>query len=125
MVSYPIGDFLIRIKNAGLARKKEVSVSASKKLEAVAKAMKAAGFLNEVVNKEGTITVQLTYHRKEPVILGLELVSKPGRRIYISADELAERKGPEVLIVSTSKGVLPQKEAIKERVGGEVVAKVW
>jgi len=125
VVNYPVGDFLIRIKNAVLARRHEVGSSDSKLVTAVAHALKAEGLLEEVKKSEGKIIVRLTYRKKEPVILNLRLVSKPGLRIYTSVDELEKIKGPSIFIVSTSKGVMSSRRALRERLGGEIIAEVF
>ena len=113
-------DFLIRVKNAGLARKKEVFVAGSKKILAVAMALKKLGFLDEVKKDK----VILAYKNKKPVLIDLKLVSKPGLRIYMGVSEIEKKKGPSIYLVSTPKGVLSSKEAIKQRLGGEVIAKL-
>lgn len=123
-VNYPVGDFLIQIKNANLVGKREVSVGKTKLIKDLAKAMKRENFLEEVKEKDGEIRVRIAYRKKRPLLLGIKLVSKPGLRIYMGVDEIADFKGPSVFFVSTSKGVLSSKEAIKKRVGGEVIAEV-
>lgn len=125
VANYPVGDFLIRIKNAVLARRHEVSTSDTKLVAAVALALKAEGLLEEVKKNDGEIIVRLTYRKKEPAILNLRLVSKPGLRIYISVAELEKIKGPSIFIVSTSKGVMSSRRALRERLGGEVIAEVF
>jgi small subunit ribosomal protein S8 len=123
--NYPVGDFLIRIKNALLSGKREVSVGSTKLIKEVAKTLKREGFLSEVSEKKGKLTVKLMIRAKEPVLMDLKLISKPGLRIYMRVDELEAIKGPEVYILSTAQGVMSSKEAIKKRVGGEVIAKVF
>lgn len=124
-LNYPIGDFLIRIKNAGLAGNKVVEVPETKFIKSVAVAMKRMGYLDKVESKDGTLTVSLAFISKEPVLLDIKLVSKPGRRVYMNVDEIESKRGPETYIVSTPEGVLSSGEVIKKRVGGEVIAKVW
>lgn len=113
-------DFLIRIKNAALARKKEVKLPAGKKVRAVAEVLKRLGYLEEI----GEEKVVLSYKNKKPVLLDLKLVSKPGLRIYLGVSEMEKVKGPFLYLLSTPKGILSSKEAIKQRVGGEVIAKL-
>jgi small subunit ribosomal protein S8 len=125
MKNYPVGDFLIQIKNAALARRKEVETSTSGFINDVAGALKRAGFLDEVEEKKANLIVRLTYHKKEPLMLGLKLVSRPGLRIYMGVDDIEKLRGPFVLLVSTPEGVLTSREAVAKRVGGEVIAKVW
>lgn len=125
MTNYPVGDFLIRVKNAVLSHKKDILLKRTKLIESCAKALVKEGYL-EAVKKDGdNISVSLAYRRKEPVVMGLKLVSKPGLRVYVGVDELAKRRKPSILIISTPKGVISAKDAIKARVGGEVIAEVW
>lgn len=124
-VNYPIGDFLIQIKNAALAVKGEISVEKTKFIKSVAITLKKEGYLTDVKDEAGILTVTLAFHKKEPLLLGLKLVSRPGLRIYMSADDIENQRGPEMLIISTPKGVMSAKEAIKKRLGGEVIVKVW
>lgn len=125
MVNYPVGDFVIQIKNAALAGKTQVELPTTKLVYAVAKALKKEGFLQEVSKKGEKLTVKLTYKRKRPILLDLRVISRPGLRTYISADELSEKKGVSVFIVSTSKGVMSASDAVKKRVGGEVIVELW
>jgi small subunit ribosomal protein S8 len=124
-INYPLGDFLIRIKNAMLARQKEVKVSSSKLVVAVAKAMKKQGFLDSVEEKKGVLKVSLTYRKKVPVILDLRLISKPGLRVYKGVDELEKERGASIFFLSTPKGIMISTEAIRKRLGGEVIVEVW
>ena len=124
MNNYPVGDFLIRVKNAGLARKRQVEVPKNKVIKEVAKALKRLRYLDEIGEKEGKLVVKLSYRKKEPLLTDLKLVSKPGLRVYQGADELAKKRGLSTYIVSTPKGILSLKEALKKRVGGEVIAEV-
>lgn len=124
MQNYPIGDFLIRIKNSALANNKEVEVSASKFIKEVAKCLKEEGFLEKIEEKKDKIKVFLAYSHKKPVVMDIKLVSRPGLRIYKSSDDLAKVKRPTIFIVSTPKGVISSKKAIKQRVGGEVLAEI-
>lgn len=115
-----VTDFLIRIKNAVMARNKEVGLPVSKKVAAVAAALKKLGFLDKVKKDK----VVLAYRHKKPVLLDLKLVSKPGLRVYMSVSDIEKIKGPSVYLVSTPKGILSSKEAIKQRVGGEIIVKL-
>jgi small subunit ribosomal protein S8 len=123
--NFPVGDFLLRIKNATLARKKEVELANTKLIESVAKVLKDEGILTEVKKSKGKLTVKVAYRKKEPILLDLKLVSKPGLRIYMSVDELAAIKRPSFFVLSTPKGVMSSREAIKKRIGGEVIVEVW
>lgn len=125
MTNYSIGDFMIRLKNAGLAGKKEFEVNKTRLTKEASVALKKMGFVEDFKEKGDMLTVSLVFKNKKPLILGLRLISKPGLRIYKGTDELAKIRKPSVLLVSTPKGLLSSYEAIKQRVGGEVVAEVW
>jgi small subunit ribosomal protein S8 len=125
MTNYPVGDFLIRIKNAALAKNRKVSVRKTKLIKAVANALKKEGYLDNVKQTDGRVDVRLSFRHKEPVMLNLKLVSKPGLRVYKSFDELGKLKGPSVMILTTAKGVLSHKDAIKKHIGGEVMVELW
>ena len=126
MVTYTIGDSLIRMKNAALARHKSVVVVKSKFVANVVDAMKRAGVVRDFEVKQDSreIIVHLAYRNKEPMLLGLKLVSTPGLHLYMSVPELTARKKSSLLILSTSKGVMSSKEALKAGVGGEVVVEI-
>jgi small subunit ribosomal protein S8 len=124
-INYSIGDFLVRIKNAALAGKKEFEVDNTKLIESIAKVLKKEGILTEVKKKDGILMVKLAYRKKEPILMNLKLVSKPGLRIYMGADELSAIKGPSFFILSTPKGIMTSFEAIKKRIGGEVIVEIW
>lgn len=123
--NYPIGDFLIRVKNASLARNHEIVVTNSKLVESVAHLLEKEGYLEGIKKEKGKLSVRLSYRKKEPVILGLKLVSSPGLRVYKGVFELEKKKGPSTFIVSTPKGIMSAMGAIKKRLGGEVIAEIW
>jgi small subunit ribosomal protein S8 len=125
MINYAVGDFVIQIKNACLAGKREIEVAETKLIKAVAQALKKEGYLDEVESKKGVLRVRLSYKRKKPVLINLRLVSKPGHRIYMNVDELAQKKGGSTYIITTPKGILSLREALKKGVGGEVIVEVW
>ena len=126
-----IADMLTRIRNANQMRYEEVSVPASKIKESIAKILKDEGFIkNYKVVKEGaqgTILLTLKYtDKKERVITGLKRISKPGLRVYAKNDEIPKvLNGLGIAIISTSKGIMTDKQARKENVGGEVLAYIW
>lgn len=124
MQNYPVGDFLIRIKNAALARGKEVEVYKSKFVKDVAKALKEEGFLDKVEEDRGKLKVTLAYAYKKPVVMDIKLISRPSLRVYKGSDELEKIKRPTIFLISTSEGVISSKKAIKKRVGGEVLAEI-
>ena len=124
MQNYPIGDFLIRIKNASLANNKEVQMPSSKFVKELAKALKEEKLLDSVEDSKGIIKVLLSFSHKKPVIMDVKLISRPGLRVYKSADELKKVKRPTIFMVSTPKGIMSAQKAIKQRVGGEVLAEI-
>ena len=123
----PIADMLTRIRNANQMRNKEVSMPVSKiKLE-IAKILNAEGFITNYTVKENTLTLTLKYgQNKERVITGLKRISKPGLRVYAGAEEIPHvLNGLGIAIISTPKGVMTDKLARKNNVGGEVIAYIW
>ena len=123
----PIADMLTRIRNANQMRNKEVSMPVSKiKLE-IAKILDTEGFINGYKVEENTLTLTLKYgQNKERVITGLKRISKPGLRVYAGADEIPHvLNGLGIAIISTPKGVMTDKLARKNNVGGEVIAYIW
>ena len=131
MTTDPIADMLTRIRNANQMRYKEVEVPASKiKLE-IAKILKETGFIVDYKikknNTQDTIVLFLKYgQNKERVITGLKRISKPGLRVYANAKEMPRvLNGLGIAIVSTSKGVMTDKEAREANLGGEVLAYIW
>jgi small subunit ribosomal protein S8 len=125
VTNYAVGDFLIRVKNVAMAKNKEVAVKSNKKLVAVSEALKKMGFVDSIKNEKGNLTVTLTFKNKKPRLMDLKLISKPGLRVYMGVDELEKKKSPSVLLVSTPKGMVSSLKAIKDRVGGEVIAEIW
>ena len=123
-LNYPVGDFLIRVKNAGIAGRKSASARNTKLILEVSKALKKLGYIDGIEKEKGNITVNLTYKNKRPVLTNIKLVSKPGLRIYMSADELERNRKPFDYILTTSKGVMSSKDAIKGRIGGEVIVEI-
>jgi small subunit ribosomal protein S8 len=125
ITNYSVGDFLIRIKNAAMAKNKIVEIKSEKQVVAVAEALKKLGFLDTVKKEKDILTVSLAFKNKKPVIMNLKLVSKPGLRIYMGADEIDEKKGPSTYLLTSPKGVISSKDAVKNRIGGEVIAEIW
>lgn len=127
MVNYPLGDTLIRIKNAARAHRHEVVAENSKLIESVANVLKSEKYLAEVKVEDGKITMTLAYHKKEPLLIDLKLVSTPGLRVYMDMDDLKARKrrNASILILSTPKGIMSSAKAQNERAGGEVIAEIW
>jgi len=131
MLSDPIADMLTRIRNANQMRYKEVEVPASKIKVEIARILKEQGFIaNYKVDKkdvQNVITLELKYgQNKERVITGLKRISKPGLRVYVKATEVPRvLNGLGIAIISTSKGVMSDKEARNASLGGEVLAYIW
>ena len=130
-ITDPVADMLTRIRNANTAKHESVDVPASNLKKAIAKILLDEGYIKsyEVVEDgtQGVIRIQLKYLAgKEKVISGLRRVSKPGLRVYAGADELPRvLKSLGIAIISTSKGVMTDKAARANHVGGEVLAFVW
>ena len=123
----PIADMLTRIRNANQMRNKEVSMPVSKMKLEIAKILDAEGFIAGYKVVENTLTLTLKYgQNKERVITGLKRISKPGLRVYAGAEEIPHvLNGLGIAIISTPKGVMTDKLARKNNVGGEVIAYVW
>ena len=127
----PIADMLTRIRNANQMRYKEVEVPASKIKIEIARILKEEGFIADYKIKkndvQSIIVLSLKYgDRKERVITGLKRISKPGLRVYAKANELPRvLNGLGIAIISTSHGVMTDKDARKESLGGEVMAYIW
>ena len=127
----PIADMLTRIRNANVMRYKEVEVPASKIKVEIARILKEEGFISDYKikknNVQNIISLNLKYgQNKERVITGLKRISKPGLRVYAKACELPRvLNGLGIAIVSTSKGVMTDKQARNESLGGEVMAYIW
>ena len=131
-MSDPIADMLTRIRNANTAKHDTVDIPSSKMKLAIADILLKEGYVKAVdVVEEGnfkTIKVTLKYgaNKNEKILTGLKRISKPGLRVYASKDELPKVLGGlGTAIISTNKGVLTDKEARKENVGGEVLAFIW
>ena len=127
----PVADLLTRIRNASRAEHEKVDIPASKLKVRVAEILKDEGFIKNFRvlddTKQGTLRVYLKYGPgNEKVISGLARVSTPGRRVYVTHDKIPTiLGGMGVTLVSTSRGVLTDRDARKEHVGGEVLAYVW
>lgn len=125
MTNYSVGDFLIRVKNAAIARNKKLEVRGTNEILAVAKCLKKMGLLDDFTDKKGNVELSLTFKDKKPLLMDIKLVSKPGRRIYMKLAEIEKKRGPSSFIVSSPKGIVSSREAIKLRTGGEVLAEIW
>lgn len=127
----PIADMLTRIRNSNNARHETVDIPASNMKKAIAEILLQEGFIKgyDIIddNKQGIIRIQLKYGKnKERVITGLKRISKPGLRVYAKKDEIPRVLGGlGIAILSTSKGIMTDKAARKEGVGGEVICYIW
>ena len=130
-ITDPIADLLTRIRNASSAKHETVEVPASKMKKAIVEILFAEGYIKkyEVIDDErqGVIKIWLKYvEGKKAVISGIKRVSKPGLRVYANKEDMPRvLKGLGIAIVSTSKGIMTDKQARRENVGGEVLAFVW
>ncbi|KFZ39527.1 MULTISPECIES: 30S ribosomal protein S8 [Thermoactinomyces] len=127
----PIADMLTRIRNANMVRHESVEFPASRMKREIAEILKREGFIRDAEyiedNKQGIIRIFLKYGpNNEKVITGLKRISKPGLRVYVKANEIPRvLRGLGIALLSTSKGILTDKEAREQKVGGEVIAYIW
>ena len=131
VVTDPIADMLTRIRNANAMKYKEVSLPVSKVKTEIAKILKDEGFIEDYkVSKDGdfgklVLTLKYT-NKKERVITGLKRISKPGLRVYAKSNEVPKvLNGFGIAVVSTSRGIMTDKEARKQNLGGEIMAYIW
>jgi small subunit ribosomal protein S8 len=128
MMTDPVSDMLTRIRNASLARHERTLVPASELKKHIAEILKAEGFIADVRAEEPrTLTIVLKYSRdRSSAIDGIRRVSRPGRRVYVRHDRIPRvLSGMGVAILSTSRGVMSDKEARRQKVGGELLCEVW
>jgi len=130
VVNDPIADMLTRIRNAQIAGHDSVSIPASNMKKSIAKILLSEGFVKNVEfqknEHQGMIRVTLKYVDKRPVIVGLKRISRPGLRVYASYNEIPKVLGGlGTAILSTPRGVMTDREARKNAVGGEVLAFIW
>ena len=124
VTNYPVGDFLIRIKNAAIAKNHDLVVTKTSLVKEVAKILEKSGYIINLREEGNNLLMNLTYIRKEPVLMDIRLISKPGLRVYKNVKGLKEHKGPSLLIVSTPRGLMTGSGALKSNVGGEIIAEV-
>ena len=130
MMTDPIADMLARIRNAGHAGHKRVDMPVSKLKAEIARILKENHFVHDYKvlddGRHGVLRIYLKYHEDRPVIRGIERLSRPGRRRYAGAADLPKvRNGLGTAIISTSQGVMSDREARENNVGGEVLAAIW
>jgi small subunit ribosomal protein S8 len=128
-LSDPIGDMIARVKNAQARNHKKVELPSSKFKTKIADILKNEGFIRDFKindDKKPTLSLELKYYSGNPVISAFERVSKPGRRIFSSAEGLPKiNNGLGIAIISTPKGVMTDIDARKQKVGGEIICKVF
>ena len=131
MMTDPIGDMLTRIRNAGTARHREARCPSSRQKQAVARVLQDSGFLGDVrvEAREGRpeLVLEIRYDEEgQTLIDGIRRVSRPGRRVYVGKAAVPRvRQGLGVAVISTSKGILSDRQAREHAVGGEVLCEVW
>lgn len=122
----PIADMLARIRNAHQALHKDVTIPRSKVKCAIAGILKEEGYITEVKEEERDITLTLKYAKGHALINGMKKISKPGRRVYVGAQDIPRvQNGLGICVLSTSKGVLEGEIAKAQNVGGEVLFELW
>ena len=130
-ITDPVADMLTRIRNANSARHETVDVPASNMKKAIAEILLEEGYIKNIQyiadNGQGNIRITLKYvNGKQQAITGLKRISKPGLRVYVGAEEMPKvLRGLGIALVSTSKGIMTDRKARAEHVGGEVLAFVW
>ncbi len=130
-ISDPLADMLTRIRNAGKAKHESVDIPGSRLKTALANVMKEQGFIKNYKfikdNKQGTIRIYLKYEPNDRhVIYGIKRVSKPSRRVYVGGNEIRPvLNGLGISVLSTSRGLLTDRQAAKENIGGEVLCEIW
>ncbi len=129
-ITDPIADMLTRIRNASSAGHKTCSVPSSKLKRNIADILLSEGYISNVEytedNKQGELTITIKYFENSPVIAGIKRISKPGLRIYAESNDLPTvLDGLGIAIISTSKGLMTDKQAREAGIGGEVMAFVW
>ncbi len=131
MLTDPLADMLTRIRNGGRARLKQVSVPESRLKREVARVLHQEGYIqgysSDSDSKKPTLTVEVRYSEtSEPMIQGIQRVSRPSRRVYVGWQEIRKvRNGLGIAILSTPRGLLTDRQAREARVGGEILAEVW
>lgn len=130
-MNYHVADFIIRLKNAAMARRKAVQMPHSRINETIARVLVKEKFLESVQvdmqENHKTLNIILKYRERNPVLQGVSVISKPSLRIYTKANKRSrqERSGMGIAVVSTNKGIMTGKEAREKGVGGELLFEVW
>lgn len=130
-MDYPIADFVIRIKNASMARRRKVTMPYAKKLKEIGSVLVKGGFLESIKEEktEGKKVLEATvkFDRRSPVISDVDIISKPSLRVYVTSKNIPEiqKRGMTTIVISTSKGIMMGRDAYKKGIGGEVLFKIW
>src|SRR3989344_3365564 len=130
-MNHRVSDLIIRIKNATLAKRKEVFIDYLNINKAICKVLVQAGFLEgvESVEKEGrkVLLAKIKYDRREPVLNDVLVISKPSLRIYATVGEIPaiQRRGKITVVLSTNKGIMTGADAMRKKIGGEVLFNIW
>ena len=130
-MNYQIADFIIRIKNAAQANRKQVILPYSKLNKEVGKVLVINGFLEDIkeLENEGrkTLFATVKYYKRIPILSGVKIISKPSLRVYGTIEDILkiERKGKKTVVISTSQGIMVGKEAKKKGIGGEILFAIW
>jgi small subunit ribosomal protein S8 len=131
MITDPIGDFIVRLKNAGAVGKRSVDVPFSKMKKAIALTLKKCGYVGDVDERgddpKKTLVIELLYDESgSPKINGVKRVSKPGRRLYAKARDVHRVKyGKGLMVLTTPQGIVTDAEAREKRLGGETLFQIW
>jgi small subunit ribosomal protein S8 len=129
MMTDPVSDMLTRIRNAAMARHERTLVPASQLKKHIAEILKSEGYIADVRQEEDprSLTIVLKYGRdRTSAIDGIKRISRPGRRVYVRHDRIPRvLQGMGVAILSTSRGIMSDKEARRQKVGGELICEVW
>ena len=130
-MNYNIADFVIRIKNASMARRRKVTMPYQKALKEIGVCLVNAGFLESIkeekVDDKRVLEVSVKYDKRIPVISDVGIISKPSLRVYANAKDIPgiQKKGMTAIVISTSKGIMLGRDAYKKGIGGEVLFKIW
>lgn len=130
-MNHTVSDFIIRIKNAAKARRREILVPYTRITKEIAKVLVREGFLEEVkeqtIDKKKMLSLKVRYRNRIPVLTDVKIISKPSIRVYTPSKNIVQnqRKGMFTIILSTNKGILTGHEAEKKNLGGEVLFKIW
>jgi small subunit ribosomal protein S8 len=129
-MNYTIGDFVIQLKNASRARIHELYIPYSNTKKAIGNVLKKEGFLEDIKEEEvqgrKVLYVKLRFHSRRPTLTDVAIISKPSLRVYIGANEIAKQQSKaSTSILSTNMGILTGEQAVKNKIGGELLFKIW